>query len=145
MYPASLEKLIEYFRLLPSVGQKTAERYAMQILQLPKEEIENFSQQLMKVVNDIHRCPICGNLTDKQYCPICEDSQRDKNIICVVQEPKDVIAMEKIHEYNGVYHVLHGTIDFRNGIGVDDIRIKELLARLVGVEESCRYTCPDVF
>ncbi len=130
MYPASLEKLIEYFRLLPSVGQKTAERYAMQILQLPKEEIENFSQQLMKVVNDIHRCPICGNLTDRQYCPICEDQQRDKSIICVVQEPKDVIAIERLGQYNGVYHVLHGAIAISKGILADDLNISSLLDRI---------------
>ncbi|MBR6957411.1 MAG: recombination protein RecR [Erysipelotrichaceae bacterium] len=130
MYPSSLEKLIQCFRKLPSVGQKTAERYAMQILQLPKEEIEEFSQQLLKVVNDIHRCPICGNLTDRELCPVCEDKQRDKSIICVVQEPKDVIAIERLGQYNGVYHVLHGAIAISKGILAEDINLNSLLERI---------------
>lgn len=130
MYPTSLEKLIEYFKMLPSVGQKTAERYAMQVLQLPKEDIENFAAQMLKVATDIHRCPICGNLTDRQYCPICEDKERDTGIICVVQEPKDVIAIERLGQYNGVYHVLHGAIAISKGILAEDINLDSLLKRI---------------
>ena len=130
MYPASMEMLIEFFKKLPSVGQKTAERYAMQILQLPKEEIEKFSQLLIKASNTIHRCPVCGNLTENQLCSICEDSNRDKEIICVVQEPKDVIALEKLGQYNGVYHVLHGAIAISKGILAEDVNLNTLLDRI---------------
>lgn len=130
MYPAILEKLIEYFRMLPSVGQKTAERYAMRILELPTEDVEAFAKQLMLSKEGIKRCTICGNLAEGDHCAICDDESRDKGTICVVQQAKDVIAMEKMGEYRGVYHVLNGAISPMKGILPEDLNIASLLERI---------------
>jgi len=130
MYPAILEKLIEYFRMLPSVGQKTAERYAMRILELPPEDVEAFAKQLMLSKDGIKRCTICGNLAEGDHCGICDDESRDKGTICVVQQAKDVIAMEKMGEYRGVYHVLNGAISPMKGILPEDLNISSLLDRI---------------
>jgi len=130
MYPNVLERLIEYFRLLPSVGQKTAERYALQMLELPKEDLEGFANQLLLVREKINECPVCGNLTEHEVCPICGDETRDHNTICVVQQPKDVIAIEKIGQFNGVYHVLHGAISPIKGIMPEDLNFSNLFERI---------------
>lgn len=130
MYPAILEKLIEYFRMLPSVGQKTAERYAMRILELPTEDVEAFAKQLTLSKEGIKRCTICGNLAEGDHCAICDDESRDKGTICVVQQAKDVIAMEKMGEYRGVYHVLNGAISPMKGILPEDLNIASLLERI---------------
>ena len=110
MYPKSFERLIECFQLLPGVGAKTAERYAFTMLDAPQEQIELFAQALIGCKKDIKRCRICGNISDQEECPICQDENRNPRMICVVQSPKDVIAMEKMQEYAGTYHVLNGLI-----------------------------------
>ena len=130
MYPSTLEKLIEYFKSLPSVGQKTAERYAMAVLEMDPELVEGFSQQLMDVLQKIKRCPVCGNLTENDECYICADKSRDHDTICVVQQPKDVMAIERLEQYRGVYHVLHGAISTTKGILPEDINLMSLLDRI---------------
>ena len=130
MYPKSIEKLIECFKILPSVGNKTAERYALAMLEAPKEKIEQLIEALHLVSNEIKRCPICGNLTDKQLCSICCDENRDNTTICIVQQPKDVIAMEKVKSYKGLYHVLYGAISPLKGILPEDLNIESLFSRI---------------
>ena len=130
MYPESIEKLIECFKILPSVGNKTAERYALAMLEAPKEKIEQLIEALQLVSNEIKRCPICGNLTDKQLCSICCDENRDNTTICIVQQPKDVIAMEKVKSYKGLYHVLYGAISPLKGILPEDLNIDSLFSRI---------------
>ena len=130
MYPLSLQKLIEYFRTLPSVGQKTAERYAMAVLDMPEEVAEEFANQIAMIHSTIKECPICGNLTEKDVCDICEDAERDKTTICVVQQPKDAYAIEKLGQYKGVYHILHGAISTTKGILPEDINIDSLFNRI---------------
>ena len=127
MYPPVLEKLIDYFKMLPSVGQKTAERYAMKMLEIPAEDVESFAAQLQLVRRKIRRCSVCGNLTEEDRCEICRDESRDRTMICVVQQPKDVIAMEKMGEYRGLYHVLNGAISPMKGILPEDLNIASLL------------------
>ncbi len=130
MYPKSLEQLIESFRKLPGVGQKTAERYAFQILGLSDEDTQLFSESLKSVKKDICECEICGNIAENTKCEICKDPSRDHSVICIVQSPKDVIAMEKTQEFRGVYHVLNGVISTSKGILPDDINIASLLPRI---------------
>ena len=130
MYPESIEKLIECFKILPSVGNKTAERYALAMLEAPKEKIEQLIEALQLVSNEIKRCPICGNLTDKQLCSICCDENRDNTTICIVQQPKDVIAMEKVKSYKGLYHVLYGAISPLKGILPEDLNVESLFSRI---------------
>lgn len=138
----SLNRLIAKFRSLPGVGLKTATRYAYSIIERDKKDAADFADALIDASNNIHFCPVCGNFTDKEICDICES--RNKEIICVVAEPKDILALEKMGTYNGVYHCLHGTIDFQKGIGAEDIKIKELLMRLTGVKEVILATNPDI-
>ena len=139
-----IEKLIEQFRTLPGVGYKTAQRYAFSIIEGKKERAERFSQAIIEAKEKIGFCKVCGNFTDKEVCSICQT--RNRKIVCVVKEPKDVLAMEKVKSYNGVYHVLFGTISPLEHRGPDDIKIKELLARISadGVEEVIMATNPDV-
>lgn len=132
MYPTSIEKLIESFKLLPSVGQKTAERYAMAILEMSKENVDDFIGALEKATTEIKRCSICGNLTEKEHCEICDDPKRDKSTICVVQQPKDLIAIEKTGSYNGLYHVLYGAISPIKGILPEDLNMQSLFERING-------------
>ena len=138
----SLNNLVAQFTKLPGVGQKTAQRYAYSIINMPKEEAKNFSDAIMEVKEKVHFCSVCGNYTDEDVCDICKT--RDNSIICVVKDPKDIDAFEKIKDYKGVYHVLHGTLSPLSGIGPNDIRIKELLARLGNVKEVIMATNPDV-
>ena len=130
MYPSVLEKLIEYFKMLPSVGQKTAERYAMRMLEIPEEDVENFARQLQLPRRKIKRCPVCGNLAEGDLCQVCADESRDRSTICVVQQPKDVIAMEKMGEYKGLYHVLNGAISPMKGILPEDLNMASLMERI---------------
>ncbi len=130
MFPLSLQKLIEYFKSLPSVGQKTAERYAMAVLDMPEEVAEEFARQISEVHSKVHECPVCGNLTEKELCSICEDDSRDKSTICVVQQPKDAYAIEKLGQYHGQYHILHGAISTTKGILPEDINIASLFSRI---------------
>jgi len=140
----SMQKLINAFTFLPGVGQKTAERYAYKVLNLSQDDVEFFSKALVEAKQNVHYCSVCGNFTDKETCDICETRKSD--IICVVKEPKDVIALEKARNANCLYHVLHGTISPLENKGPDDIRIKELIERISGEEitEVIMATNPDV-
>lgn len=139
-----VERLIEYFRTLPGVGYKTAQRYAYSIIEGDKDRAKNFADAIIEVKNSIGLCLECGNYTDKEICDIC--SKRDRQTICVVKQPKDVLAMEKVKNYSGVYHVLFGTLSPLENRGPNDIRIKELLARVRkdDVKEVIMATDPDV-
>ncbi len=130
-YPDSIEQLIESLRRYPGVGKKTAERYALfTVNRMDHEAIDKIIEAYQKIKTDIFNCPICGNITDTDPCYICVDDSRDKETIIVVEEAKDVIVMEKTNKYHGLYHVLNGAISPSNGIGPDNINIKELLERL---------------
>ena len=144
-YPTALERLTEEFAKLPGIGGKTAQRLAFHVLSLPDEEAAAFAEAILEAKKTVHPCPICQNLTDGERCAICDDERRDHSVICVVAEPRDVIAMERAREYNGVYHVLHGVISPLNHIGPDDIRIRELLTRVASgeVREVIMATNPD--
>lgn len=144
-FPAALERLAEAFARLPGIGGKTAQRLAFYVLSLPDEEAADFAKAIVEAKHTVHTCPICQNLTDGERCSICSDERRDQSVICVVAEPRDVIAMERAREYDGVYHVLHGVISPLNHVGPDDIRIRELLARVAqgGVREVIMATNPD--
>ena len=136
-------KLINEFSKLPGVGKKTAQRYAYKVINMTEAEAQAFASAIIDCKRRVRYCKICGNFTEGEVCSIC--ATRDKSVICVVKEPRDVIAMEKLREYKGVYHVLHGVISPMDGIGPNDIRIKELLARIDGnVKEVIMATNPDV-
>ena len=145
IFPAALQNLSDQFARLPGVGSKTAQRLAFHVLSLPIEDAEEFAAAILEAKKQVHTCPCCQNLTDRELCPICDDDSRDKSVICVVADPKDVIAMERSREYQGVYHVLHGVISPLNHVGQDDIRIKELLQRVSSgeVREVIMATNPD--
>ncbi len=144
-FPAALQELADQFGRLPGIGGKTAQRLAFYVLGLPAQEAQAFADAIMEAKRTVHTCPVCQNLTDRAVCPICDDSSRDHSVICVVAEPKDVIAMERSREFNGLYHVLHGVISPLNHITQDDIRIKELLQRVSSneVSEIIMATNPD--
>ena len=144
-FPVALERLTEEFAKLPGIGGKTAQRLAFYVLSLPEEEARGFSEAIMEAKRTVHTCPVCQNLTDGELCGICADEERDHSVICVVAEPKDVIALERAREYHGVYHVLHGVISPLSHIGPDDIRIRELLSRVAkgDVQEVIMATNPD--
>ena len=144
-FPEALERLTEEFAKLPGIGGKTAQRLAFYVLSLPEEEARSFSEAIMEAKRTVHTCPVCQNLTDGELCGICADEERDHSVICVVAEPKDVIALERAREYHGVYHVLHGVISPLSHIGPDDIRIRELLSRVAkgDVQEVIMATNPD--
>ena len=129
-FSPSIEKLIESFEKLPSIGHKTATRLAFHMLNLSKEETDEFINSIIDARNKLKYCSICYNISDTDPCLICSNPKRDASTICVVEDVKDIIAMERTHEYKGVYHVLHGTISPMNGIGPEDIKIKELLNRI---------------
>ncbi len=136
-------RLINEFTKLPGVGKKTAQRYAYKIINMSAEEAAGFANAITEAKRKVKYCKVCGNFTENDVCDICRT--RDKSTICVVKEPKDVIALEKLHEYKGVYHVLHGVISPMEGIGPNDIRVKELLSRIDGsVKEVIMATNPDV-
>lgn len=130
IYPKSIASLIEHFQKFPSVGPKSAQRMAFYLLRMPRTEVEKFAQSMIDAKENTKTCEICFNLSSTSPCEICTSSQRDKSTICVVAETKDLIAIEKTNEYKGLYHVLQGLISPMDGIGADDIRIKELLNRL---------------
>lgn len=145
-YSPSIEKLIESFERLPSIGHKTAVRLAFYILNQPNEQIKDFIDSIINAKKNLKYCSKCFNISDTDPCVICNNEKRDSSIICVVEDVKDIIAMERTHEYKGVYHVLHGTISPMNGIGPDEIKIKELLNRLQNneVKEVILATNPRV-
>ena len=144
-FPAALQNLADQFARLPGIGSKTAQRLAFHVLELPLEEAQAFADAIMQAKQEVHCCPKCQNLTDREICPICDDLNRDNSVICVVAEPKDVIAMERSREFRGVYHVLHGVISPLNHVTQDDIRIRELLMRVGSgeVREVIMATNPD--
>jgi len=145
MYPKALQKSIDSFRKLPGVGAKTAERYAFQLLEMKLEDVKEFTEALLEAKTTLHTCAICGNITAKDTCDICRDTHRDRSIICVVQNAKDVIAMEKTQEFHGLYHVLNGVISTFKGILPEDINIDSLVARVDdSVQEVIIATNPTV-
>ena len=146
IYPKSIASLIEHFQKFPSVGPKSAQRMAFYLLRMPMSEVEKFAQSMIEAKQNTRTCEICFNLSATSPCEICQSSQRDKSTICVVAETKDLIAIEKTNEYKGLYHVLQGLISPMDGIGADDIRIKELLNRLTddNVKEVILALSPSV-
>lgn len=141
-----LTELISQFERLPGIGKKTAQRLAYSILEQPPERAEKFAEALVNARRKIHFCKVCQAFTDLEICSICNDTRRDKSTVCVVAEPKDVMAFERTREYNGVYHVLHGLISPLDGIGPEQLRIKELMSRLSDgeVKEIIMATNPTV-
>ena len=145
-FPAPLEKLVEQFAKLPGIGGKSAQRLAFYVLSLPQEEADAFAQSITQAKTAIHCCPVCQNLTEGEGpCAVCASPKRDHGVICVVADPKDVVAMERSREYHGLYHVLHGVISPMNHVGPDDLHIKSLVERVAagGVEEVIMATNPD--
>ena len=144
-YPVAIEKLIEEFAKLPSIGQKTAQRLTLHVLNLPEDEVKEFADALVKARGTIKYCSVCGNFTDSDPCAICSNPNRDKGIICVVEQPKDIMTMEKVKEFNGVYHVLHGSLSPMQGRGPQDIRIRELVSRMKeDIKEVIIATNPNI-
>lgn len=145
-YPEPIAKLIEAFSRLPGIGNKTAARLAFHVLRMTEEDTLDFAKALVSVKRNLTYCSLCCNITDTDPCNICQDKHRDRSVICVVQEPKDVIAMERTKEFHGMYHVLHGAISPIEGIGPDEIRIAELLKRLADdqVQELILATNPNI-
>ena len=145
-YSPSIEKLIESFERLPSIGHKTAVRLAFHMLDLSKEETDEFINSIINAKEKLKYCSNCYNISDTDTCPICSSPKRDNSVICVVEDVRDVMAMERTHEFKGVYHVLHGTISPMNGIGPEDIKIKELLNRIANndIKEIIIATNPRV-
>ena len=144
-FPAALQDLADQFARLPGIGGKTAQRLAFHVLSLPMEEAAEFADAIVSAKRTVHTCPKCQNLTDRELCPICDDDTRDRELICVVAEPKDVIAMERSREFRGVYHVLHGVISPLNHVTQEDLKIRELIQRVgrEGVREVIMATNPD--
>ena len=145
-FPPALENLVEHFAKLPGIGRKTAQRLAFYVLSLPQEEADAFAKSITQAKTAIHCCPVCQNLTEGEGpCAVCASPKRDHSLICVVADPKDVVAMERSREYHGLYHVLHGVISPMNHVGPDDLHIKSLVERVAagGVEEVIMATNPD--
>ena len=144
-FPAPLETLIDRFASLPGIGRKSAQRLAFFVLAQPEADARAFAEAIVAAKTSVHCCKICQNLTDGDVCAICRSDRRDKSMICVVSEPRDVASIERGREYNGTYHVLHGALSPMNHVGPDDIRIKELLVRVADseVEEVIMATNPD--
>lgn len=141
---AALSQLIEQFERIPGIGHKSAQRMAFYVLNLPEADAEKFADSILNARKKIHQCAICCNLTEDELCSICKNEARDKSIVCVVEDPRDVMAIERTHEYGGTYHVLHGAISPMSGVGPDQLTIKQLLDRLDGVNEVIMATNPTV-
>ena len=145
-FPPALERLVEQFARLPGIGRKSAQRLALFVLSLPEEEAAAFADAIVSAKSAIHCCPVCQNFAEGDgLCPICASPKRDQSVICVVADPKDVIAMERSREYQGTYHVLHGVISPMNHVGPDDLRIRQLVERVAAgeVQEVIMATNPD--
>ena len=145
-YAKPLQRLISELSKLPGIGGKTAQRLAFHILSLDEAEVESLAESMRQAKEKMHYCSCCGNLTDKDPCSICADDKRDKETICVVESPRDVFAMERLRDYQGTYHVLHGVISPMDGIGPDDINLKQLMVRLrdENVKEIIIATNPNI-
>lgn len=141
---AALEELINQFERMPGIGKKSAQRMAFYVLDMDKEDTKKFANAISNAHESIHQCQICCNLTEDEVCSICRNEARDKSLVCVVEDPRDVIAIERTHEFSGTYHVLHGAISPMSGVGPDQLTIKQLLARLDGVSEVIMATNPTV-
>ena len=141
-----IQRLVNQLSKLPGVGQKTAQRLAYYIISLPEEQVRELATAIFNGKKQVHFCPVCGNYTDKDPCALCSDTARDPSILCVVRDPRDVAAMERMRDYKGQYHVLHGVISPMDGVGPDDIRIRELMARLASgqIKEVVLATNPDI-
>ncbi len=144
-FPPSFQNLIDGFAALPGIGRKSAQRLAFHVLSLPEGEAETLAAAILDARKSVHACPVCQNLTDGDLCPICKNDNRDKSVICVVAEPRDVASIERGREFKGVYHVLHGVLSPMNRVGPDDLRIRELVERVGagGVSEVIMATNPD--
>lgn len=142
----ALEKLIEQFQKMPSIGRKTAQRMAFHVLDLTDDEAKEFADAIINAHTKIHRCSLCHNLTENELCPICESVSRDKGTVCVVEEPRDVLAMERTRDFSGVYHVLHGVISPMNGVGPEQLTIKSLVERAASgeINELIMATNPTI-
>ena len=140
----SIEKVVENFSSLPSIGRKTAQRLTYYLLRQQKEFIQKFSDSLIELKNNVSFCSSCHNYTENDPCAICSSEKRDRSVICVVEEPSDVLAIEKTNEYFGLYHVLHGVLNPLDGITPEDLKIKELVARVNDVEEVILALNPSV-
>ncbi|MBQ1390390.1 MAG: recombination protein RecR [Firmicutes bacterium] len=145
-YPRALGKLIHELSRLPGIGEKTAQRLAFHVLALPEGEAESLADAIVEAKRSLKYCSVCGNLTDQDPCAICSDPTRDRDVICVVENPRDVLAMERIREYHGLYHVLNGVISPMDGIGPEDINLRSLVVRLQGsdVKELIMATNPNL-
>lgn len=145
-YPEPISKLIDSFMKLPGIGPKTASRLAFFVLTMEEDTVLTFAKSLVDAKRDLTYCSVCGHITDVDPCHICQDQQRDRTIVCIVQDPKDVIAMEKMRDYNGLYHVLHGAISPMDGIGPEDINVPTLIKRLQNaeIEELILATNPTI-
>ena len=142
----TLQRLIEQFERMPGIGHKSAQRLAFYVLNMKKEDAEAFSKVILEAHEKIKKCTCCCNLAEEELCPICKSSKRDESVVCVVEDPRDVMAFERTHEYEGTYHVLHGVISPMNGIGPEDITIKELISRMGDgkIKEVIMATNPTV-
>lgn len=134
IYPKKLENLIECYKKLPTIGEKSAERLALATLEMSAEDVENFANSLIIAKNELLKCKVCGNLSDTEVCPICADENRNKNIICVIEDPKSIFTFEKVGNFVGTYHVLDGLISPKDDIGVEDINISSLVERVNNLE-----------
>ena len=145
-YPEPISKLIDSFTKLPGIGPKTAARLAFFVLEMEEDDVLDFAKSLVSAKRELTHCSTCGHITDQDPCSICQDESRDQTLICVVQDPKDVIAMEKMREFSGKYHVLHGAISPMDGIGPEDINVAGLINRLKdeGIEELILATNPNI-
>ena len=145
LFPPSFQTLIDGFAALPGIGRKSAQRLAFHVLSLPEGEAEALAASILDARKKVHACPVCQNLTDAELCPICQNPRRDKSVICVVAEPRDVASIERSHEFQGVYHVLHGVLSPMNHVGPDDIRIRSLVERVGAgdISEVIMATNPD--
>lgn len=145
-YPQPIAKLIDSFMKLPGIGPKTAVRLAFFVLNMKEEDVLEFAKALVNAKRNLTHCSVCFNITDQDPCRICDDSHRDKSIVCIVQDPKDVTALEKMKEFHGQYHVLHGAISPMDGIGPEDIKVSELIKRLQDdtIQEIILATNPNI-
>ena len=141
-YPKTFEELVDCFKLLPGIGNKAAERLVYHVLSMDEKQVEKFSDALIDFKKNIRYCKQCGHICEDDLCDICKDSNRDSSMICIVESPKDVFAMEKLKEYRGQYHVLHGTMSIMDGKTIDDLNITTLFDRLHNVEEVIIATNP---
>lgn len=146
-FPASLENLIDKFAALPGIGRKSAQRLAFHVLSLPEGEAEGFANAIIEAKKNVSCCKVCQNLTEGDVCSVCSSDRRDRTTVCVVSEPRDVLSIERSHEYNGVYHVLHGVLSPISHVGPDDIKINELVKRVASddseISEIIMATNPD--